>query len=143
MTVPVKKGVIIKYEWEGKMCTIPQLAKIHGEISAATLRQRLEKMSLKEAMEMPNTRPGKTRKKRITKKAKKIKPKPVSKKIDTSQCRTCAYRAKGLTCGYEEVTGHCRMLISKPSPNCTVYIKGESMVLKAVRHKIKKGMVMY
>lgn len=129
LTQPVQSRMNRRYEWEGVMRTIPELAKIHGGVTASTMRQRLEKYTVAEAMAMPNTRPH--RKTRITEEKQKIMFQPIQQKVDTTQCRTCQYRSKDLTCSYADITGHCRKFISPPSPNCIVYIKGKSLAKTA------------
>lgn len=132
LTVPVKKIECKRYMWKGKEYTPNELAKIHGGVASSTMRQRLEKMSVDEAMAMPNIRPSARKAYAEKKKKEKLKPppkpKPVRKMIDRTQCRTCKYRDAYCDCCYSLVEQHCRMFISPPSPHCTVYKRGKSVV---------------
>lgn len=138
LTVPVQKRNYKKYLWKGKWYTPPQLARIHGGIRPVTMLQRLQHMTVEEAMAMPNTRPR--RKVRITEERQKkvFNPKP-RKVADKTQCRTCQYRDSDLDCGYSRAEGHCRIFVSPPSPNCTVYVPGKSIVRAANMKRLGMG----
>lgn len=146
LTVPVRSRKRRKYEWKGKMYSVAQLAEIHGGISAYSMWQRLEKMSVKEAMETPRSKKGR---KRETPKEEKEKEKPVvivRRKVDLQQCRTCQYRGalgnsigSGVFCAYSLITGNCRMFISEPSPHCTVYVKGKSLLRSTTMKQMGRG----
>ena len=134
---PIQRRRQRRYEWKGKKYTIPELARIRG-VGATTMRQRIFKTSVDDAMQKPNSRPQKPKKTPQEKPKKVVK---VIKNPDTTQCVTCIYREKGLTCGYSTVTGRCRLRISPPSPNCTVYKKGKPIVQKAVLERMRKGAI--
>ena len=138
LTEPVKQTCQKLYRWEGKKRTVRELATIRG-VGESTMRQRLRKMSLKEAMAMPNSRPQ--RRERIKEQEKPKKVVKQEEKRDYTQCKTCIYREKDMTCGYSTVTGRCRLGISPPSPNCTVYKKGKPIVQKAVLERMRKGAI--
>ena len=133
---PVLKRRAQTYYWKGVNYTLSELAEIRG-VGDTTMRQRLERMSIDKAMETPNSRPREKPKDEEPKKVIKT-----TKKRDYTQCRTCKYRGKDLLCGYSTVTGRCRSLISPPSPNCTVYIKGKPVVQKATLERMRKGVIM-
>lgn len=143
---PVKKRQDVKYPYHGGMYTASQLAKMHGGVEASTMRQRLQKHSVEEAMAMPNTRPH--RKTRITEqKQKQMFQKPIEKS-DTSQCKTCQYHANlgnsagsGVFCAYSLINYHSRSSISPPSPNCTEYVYGKSIYRENVVKYLQKGAV--
>ena len=144
-TRPIQMHTYIKYLYKGEYYTATALARIHGGIAASTMQQRLEHMTVEEAMALPNTRPR--RKKRITEERQKEIFMPKPKKIDYTQCKTCQYRSTissgsypgNLCCGYALVNDRCRSLISPPSPHCTVYIKGPSLVRAAALKKARRG----
>ena len=150
LTYPVKKQQGKRWEWQGEMYTAAQLAKIHGDISATSMRERLEKMSVKEALETPRNKKGKKRKPKEEKKNEEEKVIPevrIRKKVDLKQCRTCQYRGNlgnsigsGVFCAYSLITERCRMLISEPSPRCTVYVKGKSLLRSTTMKKMGRGM---
>lgn len=125
-----------KWEYKGKLYTAKELSILHGGVSESTMLSRLQTMTPEEAMSTPNRRPH--RKVRITEEQQKQMFKPKPHVPDTTQCRTCQYRAKDMTCGYSIVTHKCRMFISPPSPNCKVYVKGNSIVQEAVRRSMGK-----
>lgn len=128
------------YEYKGKRYTVTQLTEMHGGISLSSMRERLKKMSVEEAMETPNTRPKAHTyggdKKIKAEQQKAFKPrKPPLKEPDITKCRTCQYRGKisgfngaGVCCDYIGVMGHMRPC--PPGKDCTVYVKGPSLVRK-------------
>lgn len=141
-----------KYEWEGKAYSPGQLAKLHKDnISASSMRQRLAKMSVKEAMETPRKKTGRWKlKEKPEQKEVKRAPVTVARKADTTQCKTCKYRGtlgnskgSGVFCAYALIPGNtCRSSVSPPSPNCTVYIKVVPILKTATLQQIKKGALM-
>ena len=64
---------------------------------------------------------------------------PAPHKVDKEQCRTGQYRDSDLDCGYSRVTGHSRIFVSPPSPNCTVYVPGKSLVRSANMKRLGIG----
>lgn len=144
-TVPIQRHVVKKYLYNGEYLTPPQLAKLHGGISPSTMAQRLEHMTVEEAMALPNTRPK--RKQHITEERQREIFMPIPKKVDYTQCKTCQYRSTissgsypgNLCCGYALVNDRCRSAISPPSPHCTAYIKGASLVRAAALKKARRG----
>lgn len=136
ITEPPLTITVQRWEYNGKMYTAEEMAMLHGDIGTAAMRRRLQTMSVEKAISLPNRKPH--RKERITEEGQKKKFKPKQDKPDTTQCRTCQYRLKDLSCGYAIVERRCRMFISKRSPNCTVYIKGKSIVQEAVRRQMGK-----
>lgn len=149
LSYPPKQRRDIKYEYNGELYSIPELARLHGSISPATMRQRLYAgMTVEEAMAKPNSRPG--RKQRITEAKQKEVFMPVKrpKKIDTTQCKTCQYcgslgnsKLSGVFCAYSLITKHCRQFISPPSPNCTVYVRGKSLYRQTVLKEVMRGAI--
>lgn len=124
---PVQKQKVTRYEWRGKMYTAKQLAKIRGDCSESTMCHRLEIMDPEEAMTKPIQK-----KARVVQRKKTVKKKdPLRSRVDTTQCESCQYRDGHIQCGYALVENRCRMFISPPSPHCTVYVKGKSLVRQA------------
>ena len=124
------------YEYRGKMYTVEELALLHGGISKSAMRMRLMTHTPEEAMAMPNMHP--TRKARISEEQQKKIFKPKPKEADKTQCKKCKYADKDYDCCYALVTSRCRKFISPPSPHCTVFVKGKSVVRQAALKRMGK-----
>lgn len=131
----------VLYTYNGKQYTAYELAKMHGNIDVSSMRMRLKKMSVEEAVTTPNKHV--TRKKRITAEKQKMVCKPITRKPDTKRCRSCIYHGtlgggeKGeIYCDYIEIEFHRRPC--KPGPNCTAYKKGKSIVRKTALKRMGK-----
>lgn len=139
ITTPMRIQQAEKFEYKGKMYSTAEISAMHGGINPSSVRLRLAKgMTVEEILNTPNRHPA--RKTAITAKKQKetipLKARP--KKVDTTQCKTCVYRAwssgggaAALICDYSGWEKHCRMFVSPPSPNCTVYRQGKSLARAA------------
>lgn len=138
LTVPVKQQEAFIYKYKGKDYTVAELTKMHGAVSVDCMRARLKVMSVEEAVTKPNTHP--TRKKRITEKKQKETCKPIPRRRNLEQCRTCQYHGTfgaggSIYCDYIEIELQRRPC--PPSPDCTVYVKGPSLVRKTALKRYK------
>lgn len=133
LTAPVRMQKAPVFEYRGGYYTAVEIAAMHGNLSPSSVRQRLEKgMTVEEILATPNTRPKLKTAITVKKQVETIPLKYVpKKKIDTTQCRTCQYSDVYMHCCYALVEKKCRMFISPPSPHCTVYVKGKSLVRAA------------
>lgn len=146
LLTPICSQEPARYEYKGKMYTTVEIAAMHGNISRSSVLQRLQKgMTVEEVLATPNTRPK--RKMAITARKQKemIPPAKQKKERDVTQCRTCRHHGtfsgggvNGIYCDYSETSedGRCRLFISPPSPNCTVYEKGKSIVREMTLKRI-------
>lgn len=139
----MRKSKLIEYN--GKKQSLEDWAKETGLTYPCLVWRLRNGWSIKQALTTPSARTP--RKMRITEKQQKEIFMPIQKKVDYTQCKTCQYRStissggypNNIMCGYALVNDRCRSLISPPSPNCTVYIKGPSLVRAAALKKARRG----
>lgn len=135
LTTPTIDNTIL-YTYNDKQYSAYELAAMHGNIDVSSMRARLKTMSVEEAVTMPNRHPN--RRTRITEEQQKMMFKPKRKEPDKTQCKKCMYADSNFDCCYSLVTGRCRKFISPPSPHCTVYEKGKSVVRQAALKRMGK-----
>ena len=139
----MRKSKLIEYN--GKIQSLEDWAKETGLTYPCLVWRLRNGWSIKKALTTPSARTP--RKMRITEKQQREIFMPKPKKIDYTQCKTCQYRStissggytNNIMCGYALVNDRCRSLISQPSPHCTVYIKGPSLVRAAALKKARRG----
>lgn len=137
------RSAVTRYEYKGKFYTVAELAKLNGTLTVSGVRYRL---SHGESIEQIISKPVQDKLTNLQKKYTPLK-KPGT---DVTQCKTCKCRGSlgnskgsGVFCAYSLIPGNtCRMLISPPSPNCTVYVRGKSVYRQTVLQKIKRGELM-
>lgn len=122
--------------YQGKYITYKELARLNGTITENGARSRIEAgWSPEKVIQVPSRLKtgvasvsvvkvkGKKREKKVEK--------PTPKEPDITQCKSCQYRGghgNRVYCDFAELAGHCRIFVSKPSPNCTVYVKGKPLL---------------
>lgn len=127
-----------RYEYKGKLYTMVELAKLNGSLTPSGVKYRLEcGQTVEQIVETP------PRDRRLNLQRTYVQ--PIRRSVDLTQCKTCKYRGggdkeTGIFCAYSLIEGHARMFISEPSPHCTVYVKGKSLLRSATMKKMGRGM---